>query len=260
MNKYKQIIDDTKSYIKKVTFFVAGEPFLNKKLCEMINYATKSGLYTFVSTNGTLLNQQRIDELLETKLDVLFVCLDGSKKETHEKYRRKTNFERICNHIQTLTSEKRKRKKIFPHIFIQTLITRYNEDELGDIVNLAKKLGTEGIIFKTFFIEKDYDPIIAKQFIPKRSGLTRYETGDGQIKIKKQIDFKCQYTTKPLILCDGTVAICSYDYNGKYNIGNVFFQNMINLWNSKKYKNLRNAMKRKELKMCKENCGIKKCF
>ncbi len=252
MNKYKQIIDKTKNYVKKVTFFVAGEPFMNKNLCKMITYATKNGLHTFVSTNGTFLNKQTINELLETKLDQLDICLDGSKKETHEIYKKNTNFELICKNIQTLTSEKRKRKKIFPKIFIQALITRYNEDELGDIANLAKNLGTEGVFFKSLFIEKNYDQGLAKKFLPRKSWLSRYETIDGQTN--------CQYLNKILILCDGRVAICDYDFNGKFKIGNAFFQNMISLWNSKKYKNLRKKMKRKELDMCNRACGHKKVF
>lgn len=258
MKKFKEIIDKTKCCINKVTFFVAGEPFMNKNLCKMINYASKNGMRTFVSTNGILLNQQTINELLQTNLDELHICLESSKKETHELHRRNTNFEQICSNIQTLTSEKRKRKKTFPHIFIQTLVTRYNENELEDIAALAKQLGAEGIFFKSFSIEKEHDQKLVKQFIPKKSYLSRYEIVNGKTKMRTQIDFQCEYTEKPLILCDGTIALCCYDYNGIYNIGNVFSKNIIELWNTKKYKELRKKMERKEFETCKKMCGQKK--
>ena len=262
MNKYKEIIDQTKSCVRSVTFFVAGEPFVNENLCKMISYATRNGLHTFVSTNGTILNRQNIGALFETNLDKLFVCLDGARKESHEIYKNGSNFELICTNIRTLTSEKRERNKIFPYIFIQTLITRYNEDELDDIVKLAKKLGVDGVSFKTFSIEKGYDKNLAKEFIPKKRRLSRYEIVNRTIKMQKERYSECKYERTALILCDGRLAMCVYDYNGKYDIGNAFFQDIIKLWNSEKYENFRKRMKRKEFEMCKKMCGdrCKKSF
>ena len=225
MNNFKEIIDTLKNSVRNVNLFVAGDPFINPNLCKMINYTNRNGLRTLISTNGTLLNRKQIDELLDTNLDELYVCLDGAKKESHEKYKRGTNFELICTNIRALTSEKKKRKKIFPYIFVQTLITRYNEAELEDIVHLAKKLGADGIFFKTFFVEKDYDENIAKEFIPKKS-LSRYEIVDGKLKMQKSRDIACAYTRTILVLCDGKLAMCCFDYNGQYNIGNAFFQDL----------------------------------
>ena len=255
MKKYREIIDQTKSYVRNVTFFVAGEPFVNKNLCKMIDYATRNGLRTFVCTNGMLLNHQTINELLETNLDELYVCLDGARKESHETYRKGTNFQLICSNIHALTLEKRERKKRFPYIFIQTLITRYNEDELDDIVKLGRKLGVDGVFFKTFCIEKGYDENFAKNFVPKRSKLSRYEIVNGKLNAQEEKDLACRYTKTALVFCDGRLALCCYDFNGKYDIGNAFSESIVKLWKSEKYKDLREKMKRKEFEMCKEMCG-----
>lgn len=255
LNKYKEIIDTTKSSVVHVTFFVAGDPFINENLCKMIRYATRNGLRTFVSTNGTLLNRQTIRELLETNLDELYICLDGARKESHEIYKRGTNFELICANIRALTSEKRQRKKPFPHIFIQTLITRYNEDELDDIVKLGKKLGVDGVFFKTFSIEKGYDENLAQEFIPRKRRLSRYEIVNGRVKMQEERNLECQYTRTAFVLCDGRLALCPYDFNGEYDVRNAFSENIVKLWKSEKYDNIRKRMKRKEFEMCKEMCG-----
>lgn len=258
LNKFKEIIDEVKSCVRHVTFFVAGDPFINENLCEMISYATRSGLGTFVSTNGTLLNRQTIEKLLETNLDVLYVCLDGARKETHEIYRRGTNFELICTNIRALTSEKQKRKKIFPYIFIQTLITRYNEDELEDIVRLGKELGVDGVLFKRFGVLDCYDEDLAKDFLPRKKELSRYGVVDGRMKMEEGRDVECGFTKTALVLCDGRLAFCCYDYNGEYGLGNAFSESLTKLWKSKKYKDLRERMRRKELKICKEMCGVRR--
>lgn len=255
LNKYKEIIDTTKSSVVHVTFFVAGDPFINENLCKMIGYATRNGLRTFVSTNGTLLNRQTIRELLETNLDELYICLDGARKESHEIYKRGTNFELICANIRALTSEKRQRKKPFPYIFIQTLITRYNEDELDDIVKLGKKLGVDGVFFKTFSIEKGYDENLAQEFMPRKRRLSRYEIVNGRVKMQEERNLDCQYTRTALVLCDGRLALCPYDFNGEYGVRNAFSENIVKLWKSEKYDNIRKRMKRKEFEMCKEMCG-----
>ena len=255
LNKYKEIIDKTKSYVRNVTFFVAGEPFVNVNLCKMIDYATRNGLRTFISTNGTLLNRQTISEILETNLDELYICLDGARKESHEIYKKGTNFELICSNIRALTLEKRIRKKRFPYTFIQTLITRYNEYELDDVVKLGKKLGVDGVFFKTFCIEKGYNEDLAKKFIPRRRRLSRYEVVNGKVKLQEERDLKCGYTRTALVLCDGRLALCCYDFNGEYDIGNAFSESIDELWKSEKYKDLRKKMKRKEFEMCKEMCG-----
>jgi len=132
MNQYKEIINSIKNCVRIINFFVAGEPLMNDNLHKMIHYATKNGLRTFVSTNGTLLDETKINEILESKLDVLTICLDGANKVTQEITRKGANFELVCKNIQKLTSKKRKTKKVFPYIFIQTLITRYNENQLEE--------------------------------------------------------------------------------------------------------------------------------
>jgi pyruvate-formate lyase-activating enzyme len=65
-----------------------GEPLIHRHIFEMIEVAAKnSGVTVALTTNGTLLNQQRIERLLATGVDVVDISIDAFSPETYAKIR-----------------------------------------------------------------------------------------------------------------------------------------------------------------------------
>ena len=67
---FQKVIDDLGEFektIKVLRMYKDGEPFLNKRLAEMIAYAKKSGHVDYIDTtsNGTLLSPDRVGSVLE---------------------------------------------------------------------------------------------------------------------------------------------------------------------------------------------------
>ena len=60
-----------------------GEPFLNKRLADMIVYAKKSGRVDYIdtTTNGTLLSPDRVGPVLEAGIDKINISVDGMNEE-----------------------------------------------------------------------------------------------------------------------------------------------------------------------------------
>jgi MoaA/NifB/PqqE/SkfB family radical SAM enzyme len=63
-----------------IVFCGFGEPLLNKDIFEMIAYSKRKGKITTLTTNGILLDDRAIDNILGSKLDVLSISIKTSKK------------------------------------------------------------------------------------------------------------------------------------------------------------------------------------
>ena len=85
---YKKIIDeiaDNNVYCRVWLDFY-GEPLLVKyKLYYMIDYAKKKGLKNInINTNGTLINKEMAEMLLDSGIDLISIDVDGFAKEMYE--------------------------------------------------------------------------------------------------------------------------------------------------------------------------------
>jgi MoaA/NifB/PqqE/SkfB family radical SAM enzyme len=68
---------------KEVQLSGRGEPFLHSDVFDMIKYIKSKGICCYVTTNGSLLNEESSEKLVEYKLDVLNISLNSCKEETH---------------------------------------------------------------------------------------------------------------------------------------------------------------------------------
>ena len=75
--------------------FGGGEPFLRDDFMDILRYAQSKGIVTCVSTNGTRLTEDLVDELVDMELLFLQVSLDGAHPETNDAIRGAGTFDRI---------------------------------------------------------------------------------------------------------------------------------------------------------------------
>ena len=97
LDHYKKIIDELSLFpekIKVLRLYKDGEPLLNKKLAEMISYAKQSGNVPYVdtTTNGALINPERMAPIIEAGLDKINISVDGMNVEQYKKFT-KVDFE-----------------------------------------------------------------------------------------------------------------------------------------------------------------------
>jgi len=116
-----------------VAGFSGGEPILYKQLSELLEHAHACGLLTTVTSNGMLLNEERI-EMLEGRADLLAISLDGVPA-SHNLMRAQENaFEIMAARLGNI------RNSGIPFGFIFTL-TQQNLDELEWVANFAYQQG-----------------------------------------------------------------------------------------------------------------------
>ncbi|MFX1256942.1 MAG: radical SAM/SPASM domain-containing protein [Promethearchaeota archaeon] len=258
---FQKLLRDTHKFVLYYNFDFAGEPFLNPHLFKMVRYASDLGVFTLVDTNGTLINDKRIKEILDSNLNFLAVNIDHANQTTFEQFRLGADFNKTIEQIKKLCDRKKEEKAIFPFVIAEVIVNRKNERELQAIHNLAmNEIGVDALFYKSICFplhsngfRKDFSvEELVKDYLPiTKNAIKRYNFINGKLELKNP-EFKCGWNKKSLILWDGSVSACCYDYNGQYIFGNVNKENFLDIWNSKKYRYYREKLiPHKKLELCK---------
>ena len=253
-NLFKKTIDELADTLLYLTFYFQGEPYLNPKFLELVNYAHKKKIYTATSTNAHYLNDENAKKTIESGLDRLIVSIDGTSQETYEQYRVGGQLAKVLEGTKNVIKWKKELKSSTPHIIFQFLVVKPNEHQIEEVKQLAKELGVDEVAFKTAQI---YDFENGNPLIPTIDRFARYkEQADGTFKIKnKLIDHCWKMWHSCVITWDGLVVPCCFDKDAEHRMGNLKNETFKSLWQGKVYHNFRSQLitSRGNIEMCK-NC------
>ena len=82
----KTMIEDLAAFGAPVLLFSGGEPVMRPDLPELAQYAVDRGMRAVISTNGTLITEEKAKVFQEIGLSYVGVSLDGTRK-THDRFR-----------------------------------------------------------------------------------------------------------------------------------------------------------------------------
>lgn len=220
MEMYKRTVDEIKDKLLHIIFYFQGEPLLNKKLPEMIQYAHDSGIYTSTSTNGQALTSEKARELVKSGLDKLIISMDGVTQEVYEKYRKGGKLEKALDAARHVNHWKKELKSLTPMLEIQFIVFGTNEHQITDIKKLAKTLNADRLALKTAQI---YNFENGSELIPTTEKYSRYrKLPDGTYRIKNKLRNRClRLWSGAVVNVNGDVLPCCFDKNATYKSGNL---------------------------------------
>lgn len=278
--KFKYIFDQIKPAYLNLTGI--GEPFLNKDLFEIIKYAKKKNAMVKLDSNGMLLNKENIKKILDTKIDIISVSIDGVDKESYEKIRVGSNFEQVKNNVKNLVDE-RNRIKSDTRVHMFFVLQETNIEKLPDFIRLAEWLGVN-YVAGSFVVTLGKNSNINNKILKKRRIILEKirETEELCKKSKMQISitplleylkgekYSDSYNNnKPcympwystFITWDGYVNPCDFSCDNEIVFGNVFKEPFKKIWNNEKYKNFRLNVNRDrtKIKLC-NGCGVDESY
>jgi len=117
--------------------FGGGEPFLREDFLDILRYTCSRGLTACVSTNGTVLTEELVRELLRIRPVYLQVSLDGACPETNDAIRGRGTFRRILRGVELLAAYN------YPGLSLNLVVTRLNVGEIGHFDRLARRYGAK---------------------------------------------------------------------------------------------------------------------
>ena len=251
---FRKIIDELGDKLFYLIFYFQGEPYINPKFLEMVNYASQRGIYTITSTNGHFLDDKRAKETIESGLSRIIISVDGTTQETYESYRREGTLETVIEGAKNLVKWKRQLNSKTPHIIFQFLVVKPNEHQIHDIYRLAEEIGVDEVKLKTAQI---YDYEDGNELIPTIDRYSRYRQGpDGKYSIKNELLNHCwKLWHSCVITWNGMVVPCCFDKDAKYQLGDLKKDSFKEIWHNQNYQQFRGQILkgRDQIDICK-NC------
>ncbi|MEW5766873.1 MAG: radical SAM protein [bacterium] len=222
---FKSIIDEMAPHVEATTVHIWGEPLLHPQMPEMIDYAASCGVQVEMSTNAVLLNETMTKALLKTGLAVIYLCLDGAKKETYEKIRRQGSYEETKANIENFLALRREKTNGYLSVNIQIVEMDPTRDEIDSFVEKWSLPGVDHINVKAFDSWGNQLP-----------GISQLESQKRKVSPDR---FHCpNLWYHAHIYWDGTLVCCDRDFDAKYPLGNVS-EGVMKVWNGDKMARLR---------------------
>jgi len=200
-----------------------GEPFMDRKIFDRIEYCERHNVSTLLSTNGTFLDEKTSARLLDSSLEHITLSFDGATRDSYEYYRKGAKFEKVRdNFVRFARMKHQRRAKV--QVVVQMVRMQRNAGEVDDFVRFWT--GVPGI-----------DQVRIKE---DETQLLQPEAGHPA----EDWRYPCHYLWRgPLyVKHNGDVYPCcqSYMLDGK-PIGNAGEQPLEEIWNSEPMRSMRRA-------------------
>ena len=217
----------------------------------MINYLGKNNIIIKIHTNGNVLDKKIMDNFKKNyKLDITF-SIDGITQKSYSYYRKGGDLKKVLSNLSYLVNLKEKYNLFNLKIIWQFLIMKTNEHEILQIKDFAKSFGVDVLRLKSIGVNKKH--FRYNDFIPINKEYWREKKEIINPEVCKFID-----PGMPTIFWNGDVVPCCHDYSKKYFMGNIFKENLLDIWDSKKYKKFRNNYRKGINNFCNTECKFSK--
>ncbi|MDY6820363.1 MAG: radical SAM protein [Deferribacterota bacterium] len=268
---YKKL-SDYFSVTKHVHLQGWGEPLLHKDIIEMVNIAKRAGSIVSLTTNGLLLDNNMIVELLKSNIDILAFSLGGSSDHTHSLVRG-GKLSDMLNNISCLIAAKKKNNLKYPQIKFSYMMTKDNISELPEVLTLMKKFNIKELVatnldytptsiqdelklFDCSKVNTSYQGYLDKaKVVSRKLGITLKIF---PIKMSEQPMCEASPIDTIFITVNGDVSPCvylnlpvkgnikrifcdKYEEIKKLSFGNIDSDELSDIWESKAYKEFRDS-------------------
>ena len=276
-SKYDLSIEDLKSIFNQLeelgvlqVRINGGEPLLHPEMHEIFNMLKEKRFRKVILTNGTMLDEEMIRLLKDSKVTPT-ISIDDSETEEHDLFRKsKGSFSRTIEGLKLL-------QKNEVQYGINCCLNNRNLKRCEKIINLAIKYGAYRIAFLDLKpsdrlranevwipsyneYQNAMPDLIAARFVYKKkidisldAFLHCYPLSECTLEAKRGYISCKAGRTGFSIGADGSIYPCNlvlYDQN--WNMGNIKDERMSSIWFSEKWLYFRGGVKRRDIKKCKD--------
>ncbi|RJR43496.1 MAG: radical SAM protein [Deltaproteobacteria bacterium] len=255
---FKNIVNEVaeNGVAKRIGFHVMGEPLLHPGIFSAIGYVAEKDLRSTLTTNGGLLVNSKVQDLVKSPLNSLAISLETNNAGEHESRRSGLDFSIYYDRVLQAIAELREKSKTYITIHLMNTITKklfMLDDNTGINIrkwNLREKIGTLiGDIRRAIGRPLSRKEIEKKTAKIKLNSLQHIEI-DEQIQIYIQFFWDwgnaftarrafrakigcCGYAGRnAAVLHDGRVTLCCGDYDGRTALGRVQDSSLVTLLES----------------------------
>ena len=243
---YKKIVDDICRFehpLKVLRLYKDGEPLLNRNFERMVEYAKNKKCANRIdtTTNAALLNPRRNISIINAGLDRINISIEGISEMKYLEFSKcRLDFEKLVENIA--------------HFY-------HNRAQCQVLVKINEACLSEGDEKKFFEIFGDISDFIYVENV--MSCWPEYELKG--VRVNREAGIYGQ-EIKEVLVCpyvfysfsinsDGTASACFLDWSRKLIIGDAKKQSVMQIWNSKKLKDMQRLFLSKK-RITHPVCGI----
>lgn len=131
-----------------------GEPTLYEGLADLVRLGKRHGWLVRLNSNGGFDDEQLVEELLDAGLDVVDISLYSATAELHDAMRGRRGLWAQATRNIALLAKLQARRRGF-RVITQTVLTRENYQELPQLLELHRRLGSCGLLVS--YLEGDFE-------------------------------------------------------------------------------------------------------
>ena len=130
---FERLVGESADSAEHMMLIGLGEPFMDPRIFDRIEYCHRHSIATLLSTNGTFLDERLSMRVLDSPLDEITLSFDGAKKETFEFYRKGAKFEKVRDNFVRFARMKHERRSRL-QVVVQMVRMEGNAGEVGDFL------------------------------------------------------------------------------------------------------------------------------
>ncbi len=250
---FKEVVTDIAELgVEGVEISGGGEPLLYPSIVPAIAFMRSRGLKVGMFTNGTLLNDE-LSEFLVQNLLFLRVAFDAGTRETYRKIHGRDEFETLVRNLEDLADRRtrttgegegaaRRLKYGSATIGAKYLVSSKNWPELAVAAELARDMGLDYLQYKALRASKftlEGDELERAGEVAQRA----MELSDESFQVfgsleKTKVIGRCFLNPiHPVIDATGTMYLCAFFHHRKktHRIGNVYNKSFPEIWYSRRH-------------------------
>ncbi len=233
---FTRVMKELGPYLYNVNLYFQGEPMLHPLFYSFIRNSLTT--HSVLSTNGHYLSAENSEKVVKSGLGKLIISIDGMDQETYTAYRKNGSSETVIDGIRNVT-DARKRFGSPLKIEIQFLVNRFNEHQIPQVKELAKRVKAT-LSLKSMQIINRED---IGSWLPLTGKFRRYKMKDGEYTIKNSLPDRCaRLWFNPVITWEGKVIPCCFDKDAEYVMGDLNFDTFREIWEGPKYRIFRKSI------------------
>jgi hypothetical protein len=151
-DEFKSMMDEVGGQLIRLDFFNYGESFVHPEAVDMVEYIKRNfpKLHLYVSTNGLMLDEEKIKRLIQAALDEITFSVDGADQETYASYRCGGDFEKVLDIMSRFVKERDAAGREVPFISWRYILFRWNDTKrkMNAARKLAEKIGVDRLTWE----------------------------------------------------------------------------------------------------------------
>jgi AdoMet-dependent heme synthase len=137
--KALNIIKQVSQLSQPILVLSGGEPLFRSDIFDLARYGVECGLRVALATNGTLVNKEVAQKIVDAGVRRVSISLDGADAATHDAFRGIPGaFDQALRGLRNL-------KDLGMSVQINMTIARHNAHQLPEVLEMARRLGADAL-------------------------------------------------------------------------------------------------------------------